>query len=52
MLCAVALSSCLQDAQRKAYKAVKKISFQNVYYRKDIAEKAFRFNMDVIFLNS
>ncbi|MEW6087999.1 MAG: phosphoribosylamine--glycine ligase [bacterium] len=35
-----ALGDSLKDAQKKAYEAVKKIKFENMYYRKDIAGKA------------
>ena len=42
VLCTVAVASTLQDAQRKAYEAVQQITFENVHYRKDIADKAFR----------
>jgi hypothetical protein len=43
VLCTVAVSNTLQDAQRKAYEAVQQITFENAQYRKDIADKAFRF---------
>ncbi len=42
-MCTVAVSNTLQDAQRKAYEAVQKITFENAQYRKDIGDKAFRF---------
>jgi phosphoribosylamine---glycine ligase len=32
----------LQTAQQKAYNAIKKIHFDGIYYRNDIAEKAFK----------
>lgn len=32
----------LMLAKDKAYKALEKISFENIYYRKDIADKAFK----------
>lgn len=32
----------LQTAQQKAYDAIKKIHFDGIYYRNDIAEKAFK----------
>lgn len=32
----------LKSAQQKAYSAIEKISFNGMYYRKDIAEKAFK----------
>ncbi|MBI5661089.1 MAG: phosphoribosylamine--glycine ligase [Ignavibacterium album] len=32
----------LKKAQEKAYEAIKKISFKNMYYRKDIASKALK----------
>lgn len=35
-----ALGDTLKDAQKKVYEAVKKISYENIYYRKDIAGKA------------
>ena len=43
VLCAVAVSDTLKDAQRKAYEGVKQIHFKKAYYRNDIADKAFRF---------
>jgi phosphoribosylamine---glycine ligase len=33
----------LKFAQQKAYNAIKKISFEGMYYRKDIGEKAFKY---------
>lgn len=33
----------LKLAQQKAYNAIEKISFDGIYYRKDIAEKAFKY---------
>lgn len=33
----------LFEARRKAYEAIKKINFKNIYYRKDIASKALRY---------
>ncbi|MDD5774217.1 MAG: phosphoribosylamine--glycine ligase [bacterium] len=35
-----ALGDSLKDAQKKVYEAVKKISYENIYYRKDIAGRA------------
>jgi phosphoribosylamine--glycine ligase len=35
-----ALGDSLKDAQEKVYEAVKKISYKNIYYRKDIAGRA------------
>lgn len=32
----------LKLAQQKAYEAIKRVSFDGIYYRKDIAEKAFK----------
>ncbi len=40
VLSVVALGSSLSEAKEKAYKAVDKISFQGMYYRKDISDKA------------
>ncbi|MCW8802817.1 MAG: phosphoribosylamine--glycine ligase, partial [Ignavibacteriaceae bacterium] len=41
------VTSVLRDfnlmlAKDKAYKALEKIKFENIYYRKDIADKAFK----------
>lgn len=33
----------LLEARNKAYEAIKKINFKNIYYRKDIASKALRY---------
>ena len=33
----------LKRAQKKAYEAISKIDFDGMYYRKDIAEKAFKY---------
>lgn len=38
----VSASGDLKEAQLKAYSALEKIFFNGIYYRKDIAEKAFR----------
>lgn len=40
VLCACALGDTIQDAQAKAYALVKKIHWDNVYYRTDIGFKA------------
>jgi phosphoribosylamine-glycine ligase len=32
----------LVSAQKKSYEAINKINFEGMYYRKDIAEKAFK----------
>jgi len=37
-----ALGDSLKDAQKKVYEAVKKISYENIYYRKDIAKRAIK----------
>lgn len=37
-----ALGKTIADAQKKAYQAVEKISFEKAYYRKDIADKAIK----------
>ena len=42
VLCTVAISNTIEDAQKKVYHAVKEISFCDVYYRNDIGDKAFR----------
>jgi phosphoribosylamine--glycine ligase len=36
------LGETIEEAQSKAYEAIKKISFDNMYYRKDIANKALK----------
>jgi phosphoribosylamine--glycine ligase len=33
----------LKFAQQKAYDATKNISYEGMYYRKDIGEKAFKY---------
>lgn len=43
VLCAVAVANTLEDAQKKAYEAVREITFQNAHYRKDIGCKGLRF---------
>ena len=40
VLCAVGLGESVKDAQDKAYKLTKRISWDNVYYRDDIGFKA------------
>ena len=45
MLCTVAVSNNLEDAQKKAYQAVQEITFEDAHYRKDIASKGLRFVM-------
>ena len=40
VLCACALGDSVTEAQRKAYEVVKKISWDNVYYRTDIGYRA------------
>jgi phosphoribosylamine--glycine ligase len=40
VLCVCALGEDVADAQRRAYAAVDKISWENVYYRRDIGHRA------------
>ncbi len=40
VLCAVALGGSVTEAQQSAYKLVKKINWNNVYYRTDIGHRA------------
>lgn len=40
VLCVTQTGENLQEAIRKAYEAVKKVHFSNMYYRKDIGQKA------------
>ncbi len=40
VLCAVALGNSVTEAQQSAYKLVKKIDWNNVYYRTDIGHRA------------
>jgi phosphoribosylamine--glycine ligase len=40
VLCAVALGNSVTEAQQSAYKLVKKINWNNVYYRTDIGHRA------------
>jgi phosphoribosylamine--glycine ligase len=40
VLCVCALGEDVADAQRRAYAAVGKISWQNIYYRRDIGHRA------------
>jgi phosphoribosylamine--glycine ligase len=40
VLCAVALGSSVTEAQARAYEVVKKIHWNNVYYRSDIGHRA------------
>jgi len=40
VLCICALGEDVADAQRRAYEAVGKISWKNVYYRRDIGHRA------------
>jgi phosphoribosylamine--glycine ligase len=40
VLCAVALGNNVTEAQQAAYKLVKQISWNNVYYRTDIGHRA------------
>lgn len=40
VLCAVALGNSVTEAQAKAYEVVKKIDWDNVYYRTDIGHRA------------
>jgi len=42
VLCACALGDTIKDAQDKAYKLAKKISWDNIYYRTDIGFKAIK----------
>jgi phosphoribosylamine--glycine ligase len=37
-----ALGDTIADAQKRAYEACEKISFEGAYYRKDIADKAIK----------
>lgn len=39
---AISAEGKLREAQQKAYSALNKINFEGIYYRKDIAEKAFK----------
>ena len=40
VLCATALGNSVAEAQQKAYQAVKKINWQDLYYRTDIGYRA------------
>ncbi len=40
---AVSKDGSLKQAQKKAYQSIQKIHFEGIYYRKDIAEKAFKY---------
>ncbi len=40
---AVSKNGNLRQAQKKAYQSIQKIYFEGIYYRKDIAEKAFKY---------
>ncbi len=40
---AVSKDGNLKQAQKKAYQSIQKIYFEGIYYRKDIAEKAFKY---------
>ena len=40
VLCVTALGSCVQEARNKAYDLVDKVSFDGMFYRKDIAHRA------------
>ena len=40
VLCVCALGEDVAEAQRRAYAAVDKISWQDVYYRRDIGHRA------------
>lgn len=42
VLCVTALGSSVKEAQKKAYDVVKKITWANVYYRKDIGYRAVK----------
>ena len=42
VLCVTALGDEIQDAQRRAYSAVNKISWKDVYYRTDIGYRAIK----------
>ena len=46
VLCAVALGDSVTKAQQKAYEVVSKISWNNVYYRKDIGHRAIAREQD------
>jgi phosphoribosylamine--glycine ligase len=40
VLCAIALGDTVASAQQNAYEVVKKVDWQDVYYRDDIAYRA------------
>ena len=42
VLCATALGSDIASAQQSAYKLAKQISWPNMFYRKDIGNKAIK----------
>ncbi len=42
VLCATALGEDIQTAQQKAYRAVKKIHWKDIYYRTDIGHRAIK----------
>ncbi len=44
VLSVTAMASTLEEAKAKAYKAIKEINFQDMYYRTDISDKAFKNN--------
>ena len=42
VLCATALGKDLKEAQKLSYNAVKSISFEGAFFRKDIGNKGFK----------